>query len=252
MLFSIPISNRSPFHSCKGVKRLRFSKGLHTDSRPSSKRAFTLIELLTVIGLIIILGGILFPFINYAVDQSRQSKGSHNLRQIYTLFILYAQEHDNEILPGFQGEGNNPDLGPFMTRRPGEGDNFAITLNDLYMDRVRRIETIFVCPADERFTDGDYNTWMAVHGSYRMATWPSWNWTQRERNRWTSERFVNLGHCIFLFDSNGGGHGSGVHFVDFRHRGRANVLFMDGSVRLLNRDDFPANQTEGIWQGIIE
>lgn len=214
-----------------------------------SPRGFTLIELIAVVATLAILAAIILPVINSSLTNSRQAKGSSNLRQIYNLFQLYALEHDNEILPGHQAAGQNAETGPYTTRRPGELDNFALTLNMLYTDNIRGKEFIFHCPADTRFEDGDYNNWMANHGSYRMATWPSWNWQAQQRNRWHYERFANLSLCIFLFDSDGGGHGSGISLVDFRHAGKANVLFMDGSVRSLEREDFPQSQTEGIWQG---
>src|SRR5689334_16347335 len=57
-------------------------------------RAFTLIELLTVIALIAILAAILFPVFGQARSKARQATCQSNLKQMGTAFAMYAADND--------------------------------------------------------------------------------------------------------------------------------------------------------------
>ena len=77
------------------------------------KRAFTLIELLTVIAIIGILAAILIPVVSSVRQSARSSKSIANLREIATATNLYAEEN-NGFFPfmNFFGTGADADEQP--------------------------------------------------------------------------------------------------------------------------------------------
>ena len=64
---------------------------------PTQRRAFTLVELLVVIAVIIVLAAILIPVINSARDSAIIAKDASNMRQIYSAMGLYANEHGGKL-----------------------------------------------------------------------------------------------------------------------------------------------------------
>src|SRR3954454_3596782 len=67
-------------------------------TRLSKHRAFTLVELLVVIGIIALLISILLPALNRARDASRTLKCLSNLRQMGLAFQMYAS-NNKQYLP---------------------------------------------------------------------------------------------------------------------------------------------------------
>ncbi len=69
--------------------------------RRTSERAFTIVEMLVVISIIAILLALLFGGVTSALKTSKNSKQLSDLRQLFTGWTLYANQYNDQCLPGF-------------------------------------------------------------------------------------------------------------------------------------------------------
>jgi prepilin-type N-terminal cleavage/methylation domain-containing protein len=72
----------------------------------SRKGAFTLVELLVVIGIIAILIAILVPTLTRAREAAKRAQCLSNLKQIYTLLNMYANQYKGPVPLGCVAGGN--------------------------------------------------------------------------------------------------------------------------------------------------
>jgi prepilin-type N-terminal cleavage/methylation domain-containing protein/prepilin-type processing-associated H-X9-DG protein len=78
----------------------------YTHRRPVlERRAFTLVELLVVIGIIALLIGILLPTLNRARAAARSTKCMANLSQLGMAFIMYNNDHKGLNIPSYTMTG---------------------------------------------------------------------------------------------------------------------------------------------------
>lgn len=98
------------------------------------RRAFTLVELLVVISILALLISLLLPALSAARRAPIRVKCGNNLRQMYLLYAVYADDHRG-LLPVNQAHPSNDMLWLTVTLRDSFQKSYAIT------------RSMFDCPA---------------------------------------------------------------------------------------------------------
>jgi prepilin-type N-terminal cleavage/methylation domain-containing protein len=143
--------------------------------RPPRTRAFTLVELLVVIGIIAILIAILMPALSRAKDQANGVKCSANMRTMMLAALMFAQDHKGCMF-GNWSDFNNPDeeKRDFLAGSTQDW-NQAPKAGTLW--RYIKDENVYRCPSRDQeggrtmggaFTNGhfDYSACLMLTGAH--------------------------------------------------------------------------------------
>jgi len=203
---------------------IHFSPGPFARVAPLRRRAFTLIELLTVIAIIGILAAILIPVVGKVRKSAAVTKCSSNLRGLGTALTLYLNDNKN-ILPSPPGANNSfhdsiyrlvPMVTPYLVGHDKTKYNWG-TVPPHAIEQWK-------CPADDPNDKGGFEA--AYHGSSYNFQWqyrgrrvtdpmtpmdPSWEWALKP---------VGLSQAPIMWD-----------YINTHHDGRAVFLFLDGHVK---------------------
>jgi prepilin-type N-terminal cleavage/methylation domain-containing protein/prepilin-type processing-associated H-X9-DG protein len=123
------------------------------------RRAFTLVELLVVIGIIAILIAILLPALNKARNQAKSAACLSNLRQLSQAMMNYSQDNKGHAMAVWNATQQLSDgtfvglhwwhsLSPYWGQRKAIQPIYAGNLNDDDIER-RTAERVMTCPAAE-------------------------------------------------------------------------------------------------------
>jgi len=195
------------------------------DSPALHNRAFTLIELLTVMAIIAILASLLLPVLSQGKARAQRIQCTNNLRQIGLAFHMFAHDHNNAFPMAVPAQ-----LGGSLEFV----QNSLRATNDFYF-AFRHFQTlaaelvtprVLVCPADDRLPTNSFYALQNENVSYFVGVKADY---LRPRTILAGDRNVTndyarrnatmqLGPNQFLYWTAG------------LHRYKGNLLFADGSV----------------------
>jgi len=203
--------------------------------------AFTLVEILVVVGIIGILIAILVPVLNKARESAQRTLCLNNLRQIGQAYIAYATEHNDAIPVGyFSGQKQTN----YLINYNMGGLQFYSIMGILYRSGQLVDGQAFYCPS-EQLPKWQYNTsenpWPpdeTPSGIMRntragYGCRPTDNW--QETGAWPDQlaRLTLLPNRAILSDL-----APTPYFVTRRHKDGINVSYSDGSARWVRRAEF--------------
>ena len=205
----------------------RFSPFLQRRTLPH-RTAFTLVEVLVVVGIVVLLAALLFPAMSSAKRAARSATCQSNLHQIGIALQLYLSDYNR--------------LYPSLNAHP---QNCSWSYN---MVPYTKSEAVFSCPEDtsKSFQTGCPPNKVEGHITYMFKGAYSFNVPNVYLTAQLSDvRIVAPTRLISVLDGDGDHTGAppgqGAFSVEdlktmavaLRHKGGANALFADGHVKWL-------------------
>lgn len=207
-------------------------------------RAFTLVELLVVIGIIALLIAILLPSLSRAREAGRNAVCLSNLRQVHSALVLYAMDNDDHIPIGYrQAKQFNSMI------YSGTAGHYVL-FGKLHDQGLTFDGGVFFCPSEQRPNfqwDVDENPWPPGEGANASrntfsgyACRPLTELPDDFANppadlaRFSVPKLSQLGNRAILADVM-----NSPDRLDTRHVKYVNVLYADASASRFDREKFP-------------
>jgi prepilin-type N-terminal cleavage/methylation domain-containing protein/prepilin-type processing-associated H-X9-DG protein len=127
----------------------------------SKRHAFTLVELLVVIGIIAVLVGILMPALNASRAQAKSVQCMNNMRQITAAVLRYADTNATKLPWNYYEFGNGALTWNGIVFLPLSKSLDVPLINGVYESDV------LLCPADDSGVDAGFSNVPVVKAQYR-------------------------------------------------------------------------------------
>jgi prepilin-type N-terminal cleavage/methylation domain-containing protein/prepilin-type processing-associated H-X9-DG protein len=200
------------------------------------RRAFTLIEILVVIGVLALLAALLFPVFAQARARTRQTACASNLRQLGQAMALYSSDFERFPRGLDPADKYTPQIWQFF---PGglQIMNETPLLPEVMKPYVND-QRLWQCAADTGFDVSD-TTGLALdarptcYAKFGMSYFYRTELMLREK---AAEDLQFPAQTHVLADGAGAWHGS--NWLNRSEGRRYNVLFADGHVKGLSNEDY--------------
>lgn len=225
--------------------------------RVETARAFTLIELLTVIAIIGILAAIIIPTVGKVRETAKAARCLSNVREISRALFMYADDN--------KGALPHPSLaGQFG---PGVGQAWWFGIDRYFQNAsnptLTRTQDISRCPSDDTAPSGTGITWSYAMNQ-NLAKTPAGTYAAAGQLPVNLRNLRGeLGRMVMVAEMGGiagtasigalsptPGTGVGQNSGFVRHSSRANYGFLDGSVKTLRQTeayDAAATPPVNLW-----
>lgn len=203
-------------------------------ARGPALRAFTMIEILVVLGIIALLAAILLPVLGRAREAGRSASCKSNLHQLGLAMTQYTADY--ERYPRALDPSDRQGIWAGNPVASGVDFNSVPMLN-VALNSYVRSNQVWACPSDSGFDVlENYETPMAARPTCHEAFGMSYFYrTELTLLDLSEEHLPDPVNTNVLFDGNGGWHGSnGV--LGLNPSKRYNVLFGDGHVKNVSYD----------------
>lgn len=229
---------------------MRTSRSYRNAAACPQRQAFTLVELLVVIGIIAVLISILLPSLSAAREAAQAVQCASNLRQIAMAHVMYQNDYDGWCL---------------VLMYPGDSSSNR-WYKMLYSQGYLPSQNVFICPSEPQ---GKYGDSTLTYGLNSTLTGNSLNRNDSQSppvkasqvmqkrngpqcivfseslpdiysplmtNRNMAARVNPTNHIVWPKDPIRPGGAPHIFPVAARHRNKANAAFMDGHVETLSYD----------------
>ncbi len=207
-------------------------------SLSSRSHGFTLIELLTVIAIIAVLAGLIFPVFLTARGKARETVCFSNLRQVGLSVSMYAQDNDG-LYPYALDPADRYTPIIWSAFPSFQHDIPTIGMVHEVLQPYAKSKEIFHCPADTGFDTEDFTGLPldATPSSFQKFGTSYYYRTEIALRHAGEMTFQNPAQVNVLFDGAGKWHGSLFPLAQ-----RYSTLFADGHTKSLTR-----NRLDDLW-----